>query len=81
MDLARIVSDLKQERDRLSQAIAALESIGSKKAITGSSSVTGKRKRRNRMTPEGRKRLSDMMTKRWAERRRKLNRKAASRAA
>jgi hypothetical protein len=29
------------------------------------------RRRRRKMTPEGRKRLSDMMKKRWAERRKK----------
>lgn len=32
---------------------------------------TGRRRRRRRMSPEARKRISEMMKKRWAERRRK----------
>jgi len=33
-------------------------------------------KKRRRLTPEGRKRLSDMMKKRWAERRKSISRGA-----
>lgn len=32
---------------------------------------TGRRRRRRKMSPEARKRISDMMKKRWAERRKK----------
>ena len=41
-------------------------------SATGKSAAkTGRARRRNRMSPEARKRMSEMMKKRWAERRRK----------
>jgi hypothetical protein len=83
MDIAAIVSELKKERDRLSRAIAALE--GTDAVRTGPTKgaaptlVIRKGKKGSRLSPEGRKRLSDMMKKRWAERRKKgaVGRKAA----
>ena len=76
MDLDRILADLKQERDRLSRAIAALEGANStpvaKKAIIAtprSAALNGKE--RGGLTPEGRRRLSLTMKKRWAERKKK----------
>jgi hypothetical protein len=72
LDLAKVVSDLKKERDRLSRAIGAL--LGSALSPSGKERVgrpkgsTTKRKKRGGMTPEGRKRLSLAMKKRWAER-------------
>ena len=76
MDIERIVADLKQERDRISRAIAALVESYSPfaarktKAIATRRPVT-KRKKRGGITPEGRRRLSIAMKKRWAERRKK----------
>ena len=73
MDLERIVSDLKQERDRISRSIVALEesnSIRTAKKI-GVATVASKRKKRGGLTPEGRRRLSLAMKKRWAERKKK----------
>jgi hypothetical protein len=67
MNLDQILSALRGERDRLDRAIAALE--GGSRASAGSASTNGRRKRR--LTPEGRRRLSEMMKKRWAERRKK----------
>ena len=71
MDLAKIVSDLKKERDRLGQAIAALLgsalSQGGKKRIGRPKGSTTKRKKRGGITPEGRRRLSLAMKRRWAE--------------
>jgi hypothetical protein len=82
VDIVAIVSELKKERDRLSRAIAALE--GTDGARTGSKKLAAptlvKAKKGGRgLTSEGRKRLSEMMKKRWAERRRKgtVSRKAA----
>jgi hypothetical protein len=74
VDLRKVVSELKQERDRLNRAIAALEGIEGTAAVTtkGSSRPAAKKAKKNNITPQGRKRLSDMMKKRWAERRRKL---------
>lgn len=75
MDLDRIVADLKRERDRLSRAIAALEGTDAPAPATKQKAVArppaSKKRRRRGLTAEGRKRLSEAMKKRWAERRRK----------
>lgn len=75
MEIDRIVADLKKERDRLIRAITALAGAG---MVTGRRGRGGapklgatKRKRRGGITKEGRKRLSELMKKRWAERRKK----------
>ena len=77
MEIDRIVADLRKERDRLVRAITALAAGGS--AATGKKrgrkaapkAAATKRKRRGGITAEGRKRLSELMKKRWAERRKK----------
>lgn len=75
MDIQAIVKELKRERDRLNKAIAALEETESSPAPRKASLVANvpapSRKRRSRLTPEGRKRLSDAMKKRWAEKNKK----------
>jgi len=69
-----MVADLKQERTRLSRAIAELE--GSRPvrkasvAASHSPATTGD-KRGKGLTPEGIKRLSLAMKRRWAERKKK----------
>jgi uncharacterized protein YaiI (UPF0178 family) len=75
LDLQRIVAELEQERDRLTQAINLLKQIESTTAIrkvaaTARSSRTAQKPRGN-LTPEGRKRISEAMKKRWAERSKK----------
>ena len=74
MDLDKLVADLKKERDRLGKAITAL--LGS--VLSGGGKKTGrpkgstsKKRKRGGLTPEGRRRLSIAMKKRWAERRKK----------
>jgi hypothetical protein len=77
LDIERIVAELKTERDRLSQAIAALEGHAPKAKMgrpAGSGQVNRAKRKRAGLTPEGRKRLSDMMKKRWAEVRKKGSR-------
>jgi hypothetical protein len=83
VNFAAIVSELKRERDRLNRAIAALDGkdgvrTRSKKSLTPNL-VIRKAKKGRHITAAGRKRLSEMMKKRWAERRRKgtAGRKAA----
>jgi hypothetical protein len=76
LDVDKIVADLKHERDRLSRAIVALEGAGTSGAGTTSSAsaarpAVSKKKKRGGLTPEGRRRLSESMKRRWAERRRK----------
>jgi membrane-bound lytic murein transglycosylase B len=79
LNLEGILKQLKVERDRLTQAINLLEGSGRRRPgrPTGASLSTGatKRKRRRGITREGRKRLSEMMKKRWAERRKKASRR------
>jgi hypothetical protein len=73
LDIERIVAELEQERDRISQAIAALKGInspGSARKIAAANGKSG-RPRRGGMSAAARKRLSEMMKKRWAERRKK----------
>ena len=70
MNLDQILSALRAERDRLDRAIAALESGGGSR-VRGAAAMGANGRRKRRLTPEGRRRLSEMMKKRWAERRKK----------
>ena len=76
MDLGTVIADLKREAERISSAIAALAGLGTtepagKKRVGASRGTTSKMKKRGGMTRAGRKRLSMLMKKRWAERRAK----------
>src|SRR5208337_4730578 len=76
MDLDKIISELKREGEKIGQAIAALlEGAG----VSGKGPARrAARKRKGSITPEGRRRLSLAMKRRWAERRAKsLSRKTA----
>ncbi len=79
MDINKIINELKSERARIDKAIATLENIRSS-AVTAPASVRQPAKaaragksasKSGGLTPEGRKKLSDLMKKRWADRRRK----------
>ena len=70
MDIERIVTELKNERDRLDQAIAALD--GASRTITD-----GPRRRRY-MSAAARARISKAMKQRWASGKMKGNRKKAA---
>jgi hypothetical protein len=70
LDLDRIISELERERDRISRAIALLENEsknGIRKAAVPMKAATSK-SLSGGLTPAGRKRLSEAMKKRWAER-------------
>ena len=75
MDITAIVAELKKERDCLNRAIAALEGTDVVRTSPAKSaaptSVVRKGKKGSRLSAEGRKKLSEMMKKRWAERRKK----------
>ena len=66
MDVKRILAELKTERDRLDKAIAALDGIGTggRRKVRAGVTRTGRRKRH--LTAAGRKRLSELLKKRWA---------------
>ena len=72
MDLQSIVSELKNERDRIIRAIVALERDlmgGRGKSADRSSAGASAPARNGGITPAGRKRLSEAMKQRWAARR------------
>jgi hypothetical protein len=68
MDTQQIISELESERDRLEQAISALRgSMGGRRGLAVAGS--GRRGRR-RLSAAAKRRISEMMKKRWAERKR-----------
>ena len=75
MDTQRIVSELKAERNRLDKAIAALDGETTTQATVAKNviSMNGAKapRKRHHLTAAGRKRLSMLMKKRWAEKRKK----------
>jgi hypothetical protein len=85
MDIQRMLADLNAERNRLDQAISALQGIEST-----ASAVTARRGRppgrpaaakaggRRRMSAEARRRISEAAKARWAERKGTSGRKRAS---
>jgi hypothetical protein len=74
MDVKTVVEDLKRERARLDAAIEALQGLGSgAKRGPGRPVGSGKAKAGatgRHMSAAARKRISMMMKKRWAERKR-----------
>jgi hypothetical protein len=85
MDTRTILANLKAERYRLDQAIAALESLdGSALAMpaapTSAKAVSTQPKQR-RLTAAGRRKLSAMMKARWAARRKAAAKPAAAKPA
>jgi hypothetical protein len=68
MDTQRIISELEGERDRLEQAISALRGSMQGGRLVA---VRGRRGRR-RLSAAAKRRISEMMKKRWAERKRAM---------
>lgn len=66
------LAELEAERATLLRAFPGLRrSVGASAADGGAGAPPGRRRRRRRMSPEARKRISEMMKQRWAERRKK----------
>ena len=78
MDIKTMVAELHRQRTQLDQAIAALEGLygtvarrrGRPPKNPQAGNLFAMPKRRT-MSPAARKRISEMMKKRWAERKRK----------
>jgi hypothetical protein len=68
MDTQQIITELEAERDRLDQAISALR--GSLSARRGTGGPGKGRRGRRRLSAAAKRRISEMMKKRWAERKR-----------
>jgi hypothetical protein len=79
VEVKQIVAELEQEIARLKEARALLAG-GSTGARRGrpprKAAATGVTKKRN-LTPEGRRRISEALRRRWAERRKAAAKKAA----
>ena len=72
MDLDKIVADLTAEKDRIQRTIEVLLQSRSKRGPKkGVKRQPAMGRRRGGITPEGRRRLSLAMKKRWADRKRK----------
>jgi hypothetical protein len=75
LNLEKIVADLKSEMDRIGRAIGLLEASESPKARRGRprtiSAAPSRKPHRKGLTAAGRKRLSELMKKRWAERKKR----------
>jgi hypothetical protein len=52
------------------RARAGVRGTATQEAATDAGAAVGRKRRRRTMSPEARKRISEMMKKRWAERRR-----------
>jgi hypothetical protein len=65
MDINRILTQLRAERDRFDKVIAALAGMTSTNHVGRTVTRTSRRGRR-RLTAAGRKRLSELLKKRWA---------------
>ena len=72
MDTRQILSELRDELNRITRAITALESLDGATPVASRKAAGGRG-----MSAEARKRLSAMMKKRWAERKKKGAAKAA----
>ncbi len=84
MDTKQLLSELRAERDRISQAIAAIENLGgADRQASGRGKTTARAGRpaaskppvRRKMSRAARKRISEAAKRRWAERK-----KAAAKA-
>jgi hypothetical protein len=81
MDIKTILTDLRAERDRIDQAIAAMEALNgtsarkAAKPASGTKPTTSKRV----VSPEARQRMAEAQQKRWAKKRRAV--KAAAKKA
>jgi len=67
MDTQQIISELEAERDRLEQAISALRG-----SLRGRRAGGPGRRGRRRLSAAAKRRISEMMKKRWAERKRAM---------
>lgn len=72
LNITGMLSELKAERNRIDHAIAALEGL----SLNGAAGRMRQRtiappRKRHHLSAQGRKRLSELMKKRWAERRKK----------
>ena len=73
MNIRTILDDLRAERSRIDEAIQALEALGGngRRGGRGRAAATSTPRRRRHMSPAARRKISEMMKARWAERKKK----------
>jgi hypothetical protein len=71
MDIQSILGDLKKESERIARAIAALENLGGGKKRGRPAGAGATKRPRRHMSAAARKRISEMMKQRWAERKKR----------
>jgi hypothetical protein len=88
VEVTQIIAEIDAQIQKLQQARALLADAAQparsgrgrpKGSTNGVTASAGKRKRK--LTPEGRKRIAEAMKKRWADRRKQVGSKAASKQA
>jgi len=69
MDIGRILAELRAERDRIDQAISALEAVNSagRRRVGRPPRAARKVRRRGRMSAAARRKLSRLLKQRWAQ--------------
>ncbi len=67
MEINKVLSELRMERDRITQAIAAIEALTGTGEQRSGKSQLGVKPRRT-MSAAARKRISEAAKRRWAER-------------
>ena len=74
MDTKRIIAELRAERERLDQAIAAIEGLNSagRQRVGRPPRAAEKPRRRGRMSAAARRKLSRLLKQRWAQGKMKL---------
>jgi hypothetical protein len=82
METATFLKELRDELNRITKAIAALESLdGTVTATTPAAKAAPKRGGRRRMSTAGRKRISEATKARWAAKRMAVAKPAAAKPA
>jgi hypothetical protein len=69
MDINRILTELRAERDRIGRAIAAIEAVNStgRRSVGRPPKAARKVRRRGRMSAAARRKLSRLLKQRWAQ--------------
>ena len=75
-DIGKIIAQLEHERAAIERALTALREIGGGKAPT----TNGRkgRRRRGRLSPEGRRKIAEAARRRWAQKRAAEAKKSAA---
>jgi hypothetical protein len=72
LSLDTILTELKSERDRVTRAIAALESLPAPFSVGRRKVSRGRKRGRRRMSAAARKRIGQAKRKWWAERKKRV---------